>query len=80
MNICRSTVAGEALRLMASGIQCSAETEHAGVELYERYMQSAAFVLDSVHSTLFGMCSLVDEDTGRIILSETLMGKIEKPA
>lgn len=77
VNICRGTTAGEALRLMASGSQCSAETEHDGVELYQRYMDSAQFVLNAVDSkVLFGMCSLVDGETGKIILSESLMGKI----
>ncbi len=78
INICRGTNAGEALKLMASGSQVGHDLEDEAVELYERYLYSASFVLNAVDKGLFGMIALVDSQTGKIVLEEVLMGKVEK--
>jgi hypothetical protein len=68
VSVIRGTNAGRALQMMAGGIQCSAETEAAGRELFDRYLDAAAAVLGLVPVGIcFGMVALLNTNTGAVV-------------
>lgn len=76
ISIVRGTCAGRALSLMASGLQCSAETIEKAREHYDNYLDCAYPIQCSANTdTCFGMISILNTATGVIETSEVLMGK-----
>ena len=69
--------AGRALQLMASGMQCAAETRDGAVKLYDDYIDAASAVLSNrsiKKGTVFGIISIVNVDTAELSTSALLIG------
>lgn len=76
ISIIRGTCAGRAMRLMASGLQCSAETIEKAREIYDEFLDCAYPLQCSADAdTCFGMVSILNTKSGAIEISESIMGK-----